>query len=248
MLELKSQNYVLGDNCRRNELELSKEKQRYEMLEKELNKYQNLAKLNPLSFAKSFQLNKNKDKEQKERETVDQLQLENEHLQHKIQLQEDEFRLTNETLRQEISRLLKESEVLNAQLRLSHGPDQDGHDRIDSSNVRTQEKFKEIEMIPRPEPLNCNSQLSYAMLKEKEQLEVKLGDLSGKVSQLEETNRHLHQNAKDLVQLKEEKSVLEGTLDQTKKSIAELESGRKQLQENLFKVEVRYNSIRQELF
>lgn len=241
MLELKSQNYVLEDRCRRQEIEMSKERQRLETLEKEVNKYQNLAKLNPLAFAKSFQLNKNKDKEQREKETVDQLQLENEHLQYKIQLQEDEFRLTNETLREEIVRLVKHNETLNLQLRLPNETNdpKESADRVDSTMSNIQNKIKEIELIQRPDTLGSNSQLSYAVLKEKEQLESRLSEMSGKLTQMEETNRQLIEDAKELIQSKTEKIALEQEFENLKRHNHEIDKARTEQNETFQKLEVK---------
>lgn len=241
LIDLKSQIYLLDDRCKRQENELTKEKHKSENLEKELIKYQNLAKLNPLSFAKSFQLNKNKE----QKEASGQLQIENEHLQRKIQLQEDEFRLTNDTLRQEITHLLKQNQLLSekiCQQNQSNSEDQTDSFVGNAQENEAEEKkqhLKEIELISTNTTSISNSQsLSYAMLKEKEQMESKVNDLKDKLLQTEETNRQLIEDAKQLIEIKTQKIALDEQVGKFNRTIVELEKQIQTHKESLERLEV----------
>lgn len=90
----------MEDQNRRLNIDLVATRQRGEDLEKELNKFQNLAKLNPLSFAKNLA----NQRQAKNRE-VEQLAAENEALQRQIDQQENAFKRSNETYMGEIARL-----------------------------------------------------------------------------------------------------------------------------------------------
>ncbi|XP_036389150.1 GRIP1-associated protein 1 isoform X1 [Megalops cyprinoides] len=94
LLELRTQNYQLSDDLRKNTAELNVVRQKTSNLEKEYNKAQKA-------------LNKSKKAQE-----VDALLSENEMLQGKLHSQEDDFRLQNSTLMQELSKLCSQIEQL----------------------------------------------------------------------------------------------------------------------------------------
>ncbi|KAG7472682.1 hypothetical protein MATL_G00111630 [Megalops atlanticus] len=94
LLELRTQNYQLSDELRKNTAELNVVRQKTSNLEKEYNKAQKA-------------LNKSKKAQE-----VDALLSENEMLQGKLHSQEDDFRLQNSTLMQELSKLCSQIEQL----------------------------------------------------------------------------------------------------------------------------------------
>ncbi|XP_053226454.1 GRIP1-associated protein 1 isoform X1 [Podarcis raffonei] len=94
LLELRTQNYQLSDELRKNTAELNGLRQRVTYLDKEFTKAQKA-------------LNKSKKAQE-----VDALLSENEMLQGKLHSQEDDFRLQNSTLMQELSKLCAQIEQL----------------------------------------------------------------------------------------------------------------------------------------
>uniref|UniRef100_A0A670YKL7 GRIP1 associated protein 1 n=1 Tax=Pseudonaja textilis TaxID=8673 RepID=A0A670YKL7_PSETE len=94
LLELRTQNYQLSDELRKNTTELNGLRQRVSYLDKEFAKAQKA-------------LNKSKKAQE-----VDALLSENEMLQGKLHSQEDDFRLQNSTLMQELSKLCSQIEQL----------------------------------------------------------------------------------------------------------------------------------------
>ncbi|KAG8548296.1 hypothetical protein GDO81_025857 [Engystomops pustulosus] len=109
LLELRTQNYQLSDNLRKNSQELTSLRQRHVSLEKEFQKAQK-------ALSKS-----------KKAQEVEALLGENEMLQGKLHSQEDDFRLQNSTLMQELSKLCSQIEQLeteNQQLK-EGGPSQE---------------------------------------------------------------------------------------------------------------------------
>ncbi|XP_008116590.1 GRIP1-associated protein 1 isoform X2 [Anolis carolinensis] len=94
LLELRTQNYQLSDELRKNTTELNGLRQRVAFLDKELAKSQK-------ALSKS-----------KKAQEVDALLSENEMLQGKLHSQEDDFRLQNSTLMQELSKLCTQIEQL----------------------------------------------------------------------------------------------------------------------------------------
>ncbi|XP_015676597.1 GRIP1-associated protein 1 [Protobothrops mucrosquamatus] len=94
LLELRTQNYQLSDELRKNTAELNGLRQRVAYLDKEFTKAQKA-------------LNKSKKAQE-----VDALLSENEMLQGKLHSQEDDFRLQNSTLMQELSKLCSQLEQL----------------------------------------------------------------------------------------------------------------------------------------
>ncbi|XP_070597319.1 GRIP1-associated protein 1 isoform X4 [Erythrolamprus reginae] len=94
LLELRTQNYQLSDELRKNTAELNGLRQRVSYLDKEFAKAQKA-------------LNKSKKAQE-----VDALLSENEMLQGKLHSQEDDFRLQNSTLMQELSKLCSQIEQL----------------------------------------------------------------------------------------------------------------------------------------
>ncbi|XP_069799432.1 GRIP1-associated protein 1 isoform X1 [Dendropsophus ebraccatus] len=109
LLELRTQNYQLSDNLRKNNQELSALRQKHGSLEKEFQKAQK-------ALSKS-----------KKAQEVEALLGENEMLQGKLHSQEDDFRLQNSTLMQELSKLcsqIEQLEIENRQLK-EGGPSQE---------------------------------------------------------------------------------------------------------------------------
>nr|XP_056708249.1 GRIP1-associated protein 1 [Euleptes europaea] len=94
LLELRTQNYQLSDELRKNTAELNGLRQRVVILDKEFAKAQK-------ALSKS-----------KKAQEVDALLSENEMLQGKLHSQEDDFRLQNSTLMQELSKLCTQIEQL----------------------------------------------------------------------------------------------------------------------------------------
>ncbi|XP_040180202.1 GRIP1-associated protein 1 isoform X1 [Rana temporaria] len=109
LLDLRSQNYQLSDNLRKNNQELTSLRQKQAALERDFLKAQK-------ALTKS-----------KKAQEVDALLGENEMLQGKLHSQEDDFRLQNSTLMQELSKLcsqIEQLEVENQQLKEeSRSPD-----------------------------------------------------------------------------------------------------------------------------
>ncbi|XP_018414703.1 PREDICTED: GRIP1-associated protein 1 [Nanorana parkeri] len=109
LLDLRSQNYQLADNLRKNNQELASLRQKQTTLEKDFVKAQK-------ALSKS-----------KKAQEVEALLGENEMLQGKLHSQEDDFRLQNSTLMQELSKLcsqIEQLEVENQQLKEdSRSPD-----------------------------------------------------------------------------------------------------------------------------
>ncbi|MCJ8734721.1 hypothetical protein PDJAM_G00238640 [Pangasius djambal] len=97
LLELRTQNYQLSDDLRKNTAELNNVRQKILTLEKDYLKAQKA-------------LNKSKKAQE-----VDALLSENEMLQGKLHSQEDDFRLQNSTLMQELSKLCSQIEQLEAE-------------------------------------------------------------------------------------------------------------------------------------
>ncbi|XP_077140322.1 GRIP1-associated protein 1 isoform X2 [Ranitomeya variabilis] len=97
LLELRTQNYQLSDNLRKNSQELSSLRQKHVSMEKEYQKAQK-------ALSKS-----------KKAQEVEALLGENEMLQGKLHSQEDDFRLQNSTLMQELSKLCSQIEQLETE-------------------------------------------------------------------------------------------------------------------------------------
>ncbi|OCT64750.1 hypothetical protein XELAEV_18040989mg [Xenopus laevis] len=97
LLELRTQNYQLSDSLRKNSQELSALRQKHGSLEKEFGKAQK-------ALIKS-----------KKAQEVEALLGENEMLQGKLHSQEEDFRLQNTTLMQELSKLCTQIEQLEAE-------------------------------------------------------------------------------------------------------------------------------------
>ncbi|KAK2144332.1 hypothetical protein LSH36_766g02001 [Paralvinella palmiformis] len=98
LLELRTENYKVTDHCKRQERELNELRTLYETKDKELLKATKV-------------INKSK----KARE-VELLELENDGLQRKLQTQEEEFRLQNETIMAELSQVIRTNEALEKEV------------------------------------------------------------------------------------------------------------------------------------
>lgn len=197
LLELKNNNYTLEEKCRKQSVEAMQWRERCESLEKDLSKYQNLAKLNPLSFAKSFQLNKGA----KEKELIDSLNEEKDLYQRRLQNQEDEFRQSNELLRLEIVNLMNEIKVLKSQPSAVKVPKDELSDSSPSPNrcssFNSNDSDGEVTF-----QLTSNGQrkpaMSYAILSEKEQLESSLDATTKSLDTIKEENRTLRNRVGEL--------------------------------------------------
>ncbi|KAL5013569.1 hypothetical protein ScPMuIL_007839 [Solemya velum] len=99
LLDLRTTNYELDGKCRKQEREIGFLKEKEEMLEKEVQKCNKIL---------------NKSKKAKELELLIQ---ENNTLQGKLQSQEEDFRLQNQTLIQELSNLVTSNENLEKQIK-----------------------------------------------------------------------------------------------------------------------------------
>ena len=107
-MELKTSNYSLVESVSRKDAQISGLQSRTEELEKELNKMQALAKINPLSYAKSLANRK----DAREKESLNQLTAELDQMSLKMESQEDEFKRTSDFLKKEINDLLAENQKL----------------------------------------------------------------------------------------------------------------------------------------
>ncbi len=219
-MELKTSNYSLEEQNRRNGHEISSLRVRNEELEKQLSRAQTVAKLNPLSFARNIA---NKvDNKLRDRE-LDQLVNENESLVRKIESQEQEFKVTNETLKSEITSLMTINEKLQNELKLfqnnsyveSH-PECDlgvnveviSDQNITINDIEDNNNCQTFQM-----PINKTfdqqndsvSQLSFAILAEKEKLETKVNELQELVESLRKENELISAQVEEL-QIKCEKS------------------------------------------
>ncbi|XP_031800959.1 GRIP1-associated protein 1 [Sarcophilus harrisii] len=126
LLELRTQNYQLSDELRKNGVELTSLRQRITFLDKEFARAQK-------ALSKS-----------KKAQEVEVLLNENQMLQGKLHSQEDDFRLQNSTLLQELSKLCAQIEQLeqeNRQLKegsLGPGPPSTGSGPVDGELLRLQ--------------------------------------------------------------------------------------------------------------
>ncbi|XP_016401994.1 GRIP1-associated protein 1-like isoform X3 [Sinocyclocheilus rhinocerous] len=123
LLELRTQNYQLSDELRKNTAELNSVRQKTSNLEKDYVKAQKA-------------LNKSKKAQE-----VDALLNENKMLQGKLHSQEDDFRLQNSTLMQELSKLCSQIEQLeleNRRLREGQGLERPASGPVDAELLRLQ--------------------------------------------------------------------------------------------------------------
>uniref|UniRef100_A0A671MJL6 GRIP1-associated protein 1-like n=1 Tax=Sinocyclocheilus anshuiensis TaxID=1608454 RepID=A0A671MJL6_9TELE len=123
LLELRTQNYQLSDELRKNTAELNSVRQKTSNLEKDYVKAQKA-------------LNKSKKAQE-----VDALLNENKMLQGKLHSQEDDFRLQNSTLMQELSKLCSQIEQLeleNRRLREGQGLEGPASGPVDGELLRLQ--------------------------------------------------------------------------------------------------------------
>ncbi|RWS07133.1 GRIP1-associated protein 1-like protein [Dinothrombium tinctorium] len=166
LLELKTTNYSFEDKIKKYENEITFWKSKCDNLEKQ--------SLNPLSFARNLTRNSSKD-----RELIEKLTQENNILQQKIVAQENEFKLTNEMLRQEIAMLLKAQEA--------------------SSNEESATTKANTNIGSLSGEDETAKQLSYAVLAEKEQLESKINALNQQVHDLSAENENINSQLKEMV-------------------------------------------------
>lgn len=117
LLELKSNNYSLDEAVKRKDATINQLTAETQELKKELSRVQALAKLNPLSSLKSLATRK----DAKEKERISQLHSQSEQLQKKVDSQEEEFKMTYETLRGELHSLMSENQMLRDFIELKEG-------------------------------------------------------------------------------------------------------------------------------
>lgn len=143
LLELRTQNYQLSDDLRKNSAELSAVRQKHAVLERDLTKAQKA-------------LNKSRKAQE-----VEALLSENEMLQGKLHSQEDDFRLQNSTLMGELSKLCTQIEQLeqeNQRLKEGGGDSASGPPpssapivvdrdllRLQAENSALQKKLKDLQ-------------------------------------------------------------------------------------------------------
>ena len=124
MLELKSSNYTLEEEKQRIQYELLALNSKNEELEKQLNKAQTVAKINPLSFSMNLAVKVDHKFRDNKEELVNienlilqqQLAQENDYLLKRIEAQEKDFQVTNETLRIEIVFLQERNQKLKSKV------------------------------------------------------------------------------------------------------------------------------------
>jgi len=203
---------MLDDRCKKNTIEINLWKEKNENLEKELAKLQTVNKLNPLTFARNFALSKNV---QNDKEVIERLTSENENYQKKINLQENEFRITNETLKTEIFNLMNNQKQLEQQL----------------EELKKEEK-------PETGSSNCDdskSKLSYQILAEKEQLSLQINEMAqnnesmreekeAALSKLNDANERLNQLQKEYDSLLDKFSRVNGQAESRKSVIDEMKA------------------------
>lgn len=191
----------MEEKCRKQSVETLQWKEKCESLEKETLKYQNLAKLNPLAFAKTFQLNKG----QKEKELIESLNEEKEFYQKKLQSQEDEFKLTNDMLRQEIVNLMDEMKALKTRAPKDDLSDNSSN-RYSSFNSNDSDGEITLQLTPNNQR---KTKMSYAILSEKEQLENSLDETTKTLNSIKDENQGLHNKVNELTSrnMKLEQSV-----------------------------------------
>ncbi|KAE8581861.1 hypothetical protein XENTR_v10019849 [Xenopus tropicalis] len=131
LLELRTQNYQLSDGLRKNSQELTSLRQKHGTLEKEFGKAQK-------ALSKS-----------KKAQEVEALLGENEMLQGKLHSQEDDFRLQNTTLMQELSKLCSQIEQLEAEnARVKAAPSGSGEEdvqRLRAENSALQKRIATLQ-------------------------------------------------------------------------------------------------------
>lgn len=150
-----------------------------------------MAKLNPLAFARTL-ANK---KDAKDKELINQLIADAETLQRRIDTQEEEFRRTNDTLRQELYTLLDENAKLKKNV-IGNNISTDEQttckaptncnspvDSPESSNHKINDSSNASEISPKTNSRSLS--FHYSDLVEKEALENELGDLRQRIKQLE---------------------------------------------------------------
>ncbi|KAI1278105.1 GRIP1-associated protein 1 [Halotydeus destructor] len=203
LLDLKTDKYSLEEDGRRKDREISSLKQKLEELEKDLSKSQNLAKLNPLSFAKSLA---NKKQESKENAQIEQLSNDNDHLLRKIEAQEEEFKITNQTLKGEIALLMETNHKLVREVNALKGLPDDYEDESISDGP--------VEADLGKVNMNNERSLSYAFLAEKDALNSRIHELNSKVTELTEKCDKLQSECSDLEKVKREHSLAMSQLNQ----------------------------------
>lgn len=191
-----------------------------------------MAKLNPLSFAKSIANRK----DAKDKELINQLIVETETLQRRIDTQEDEFRRTNETLRKELYSLMDENSKLKQHKidKQSSSDDQVASNLTENSNSPADSSSNHIndqsDCSDSCKANNRSLSITYSDLVGKEALENELDELRQKVKQLDCEKS----NAVDKLQeVLPEVSALKQKVDDISKECDEKKSIIKEMREHM---------------
>ncbi|XP_050411928.1 GRIP1-associated protein 1 [Patella vulgata] len=144
LLELRTANYELEGKCKKYERELTVGQERVDVLDKELTKASKVI---------------NKSKKTKE---VELLMQENDGLQRKLHSQEEEFRLQNQTLMQELSTLVASNEQLEKEITAC----KDGNTSVKGSNSDLEDEIRRLQAQ------NAALQKNYNSIKEKYEKEL----------------------------------------------------------------------------
>ncbi|CAG2117184.1 unnamed protein product, partial [Medioppia subpectinata] len=189
LLELKTDNYSLAEEKRRDQSVIDGLRQRVETLEKQLSRAQTVNKINPLSLARNI-ANKVDHKLRSGADTSsDHLIAENELLIRRIESQEQEFRVTNNTLKEEIHSLVATNQSLEDQLR---GIRANPPIECDLGRSGGNSDDKNCGQLGESggDPMAANH-LSFAILAEKEKLELKVYDLQEEVKNMQKENQSM---------------------------------------------------------
>ncbi|KAM7437952.1 regulation of modification of synaptic structure [Porites harrisoni] len=146
LIELRTLNYELEANCQRQQAELDQLQEKYTNLEKELQKSTKII---------------NKSKNRKEYQVLLE---ENENLQRQFQTQEENFKLQNQTLLEEISKLNDDNEKLQKQVTAKDGGQDSGAEaeirRLRAENAALQKSLTNSQQKYENELLQLREKLS----------------------------------------------------------------------------------------
>ncbi|XP_078110214.1 GRIP1-associated protein 1 isoform X3 [Sander vitreus] len=207
LLELRTQNYQLSDDLRKNSAELNAVRQKNVVLERDFVKAQKA-------------LNKSKKAQE-----VDALLSENEMLQGKLHSQEEDFRLQNSTLMTELSKLCTQIEQLEQENQglkeggaasASSAPPNPASSPVDGEMLRLQAE---------------NSTLQKQMKALQERYDKELQRQAGNQSAITETDGSAGANRVSDVTGRGEEPAAEGTNERLEQTEAQLEHTEKQLHE-----------------
>ncbi|XP_054719940.1 GRIP1-associated protein 1-like [Uloborus diversus] len=221
LLELRTKNYTLGEKNVKIQTELLQNNALLDDLRKELAKSQKII---------------SRSKNAKE---VEQLIQENETLQSKLQIQEDEFRLQNETLMHEISSLVSANDEFKKELELVKSQQlsvetQGNNIRLEAENAALKKLLASYETETRNPQADSESKLDLnleTLIEEKKILQENLRKLENEYREqllkaqndFEKLSEKLKKKQESFLQFQEEKERL---FSENKKSFEELESSK----------------------